>query len=99
MFLFKLVLELSFFQNLLCIVALNNKKLSVWKRPSREYKKLKQKNVGMPRRVPLSFVEHANTSFLGLIFFLLARRTLPKRRDYLQSNVALYMMIVVMIMI
>ena len=45
------------------------------------------------------FVGHASASFLGLIFFLLARRTLPKRRDYLQSNVALYMMIVVMIMI
>ena len=44
------------------------------------------------------FLGHASASFLGLIF-LTARRTLPKRRDYLQSNVALYTMIVVMIMI
>ena len=76
MFLFKLVLGLSFFDQSKSFL----------------YSSFKLQEAVL-------FVGHASASFLGADFFLLARRTLPKRRDYLQSNVALYMMIVVMIMI
>lgn len=76
MFLFKLVLGLSFFDQSKSFL----------------YSSFKLQEAVL-------FVGRASASFLGADFFLLARRTLPKRRDYLQSNVALYMMIVVMIMI